>query len=129
MDEMAKYYEGVASMGLPGNIESTVHKLFSKIEIEYTDDNKVIVRVPRSEGKSIDKFREDAKRTLLALEKENSALAKKLARYHGFKLDSTQLCLDGKKIAESTAKTINEIRKENDLEPIEGGEVRLKKRD
>ncbi|WP_335528212.1 hypothetical protein [Neobacillus niacini] len=84
--EMKVLYEGDANWGIPKNIKEFASESFSRLEIEYTKENNVRLSVPLREDEMISKFRSDVRDLLLALAKENSVLAEKLARYYKIKL-------------------------------------------
>lgn len=84
--EMKVFYEAFSGFGIPQNINDYVHSSYTKVDVEYTDDNKVIIRVPLEEDRQITDFQEGVRNLLRDLKKNNGALAHKLARHYKFKL-------------------------------------------
>jgi hypothetical protein len=83
---MKKFYEGASNFGIPQNIHDFVHASFTKVETDYTADNKIVISVPEDEDRQISDFNEGVKKLLHELKAHNGVLADKLARLHKFNL-------------------------------------------
>ncbi|WP_141433006.1 hypothetical protein [Bacillus sp. 03113] len=83
--ELEVYFSYVTFTGdIPSNIESQVKNTFSRYEVEYLENKSVVIKVPKSEMETLEKFKERVRTLLLEIKKENSVLADKLAHRYGF---------------------------------------------
>lgn len=83
--EMVVYYSGSAwGPDIPENILQKVMSTFTRFEVAWLQDGTVAVMVPQKEMDISKRFRDDILQLLKEIEKGDSVLAGKLARWIGF---------------------------------------------
>ncbi|CAM4159678.1 hypothetical protein OQZ55_18680 [Bacillus subtilis] len=86
-DNGTSYTEVLNIKTLTGDIpdmQDMHRELYTSVLYEFTPENRVSVKVPENDVKAIKEFREKCCLLLSDIEKVNSTLAHKLARYHKF---------------------------------------------